>query len=245
MLTIKNSEVNKNRNITEFDKIKLSEERDKLLNLFNNHKKEVMKFQNYKELPIEVELLIQSQQGINILKKKFAIMTNQFFSEKNRRRVFENEFKELIPDIFKTNFQKNKFEFLNRASQELDFHIKRFSDMIPLTKSYEQRFQNNKSIIENLEKNISFYVEKKKEKAINSIDNFNAEVKKLNIEKNILLEKKKQLSIYNHLFHKEISDFEKMMYFENKMMSSNNKNHDYKLISYLYKIDFLCNIYFN
>jgi len=67
-------------------------------------------------------------------------------------------------------------------------------------------------------------------KTFNSFDDIGELIKKLNTEKKILLEKKKQLSIFDHLFNKQISEFEKIMYYENKMRSQNNKNKDYQYI---------------
>jgi len=144
------NELNKNFALVELDKLKFNEERDSLIKTNEQYKKELSKYQNYKDLPIEIDILIQSNQGCGIVKKRLAVITDQFLCEKNRRKVFENEFKEIIPDFFKVNFYKNKIDYLNKAFTELEFNIKRYMDMTPLLVSYEQRFQNNKSIIENI-----------------------------------------------------------------------------------------------
>jgi len=212
----------------ELDALKLTEEKDKLLSNFNSFKKELSKLQNYNELHIEVDILLQSEQGASLVKKKFAILLNQIQSEKNSRKVFENQFKDMIPEIFKTNFSKNKFAFLQRAYKELDFNIKRYQDMAPLVDSYQQKFQNNKSIIENLETNIRFYFKGNKGEFLDG----KHQIKQLIVEKEALLEKKKQLAIYDQLFNKEISEFEKKLYYENKKKkrpeNNNNKQEEYE-----------------
>jgi len=208
----------------ELDALKLSEEKDKQLHTNNHFKKKLSQLQNYQELPIQIEILLQSEQGKSIIKKKFSILMDQIQCEKNRRKVFENQFKEFIPEIFKTNFAKIKLEFLQKAYKELEFNIKRYQDMNPLVNSYEQRFQNNKSIIENLEKNSSFYYKGNK----GEIGDVNVQIKKLSLEKKVLLEKKKQLAIYDGLFNKEISEFEKMLYNENKMKSLRSNKEEFE-----------------
>lgn len=223
-LNPKLSESNKNLALVELDALKLSEEKEKLQSSLNQYKKELFKLQSYKELPIEIEILLQSEQGTSIVKRKLAILLNQIQSEKNRRKVFENEFKEMIPEIFKANFSKNKFAFLQKANEELNFNIKRYKDMSPLVDSYAQRFQNNKSIVENLEKNVGFYFKGSEGK----FSDVHGNIKKLFFEKEVLLEKKKQLATYDGLFNKEISEFEKRLYYENKVKGMRNKKEQFE-----------------
>lgn len=174
--TKKLNEINNSLNITELDLLKLKKEKNELLAINKKYESELVKFQNYKELPIEIDLLSQSDQGFEIIKKKLAIIINQTHNVKNIRQQILKEAKELVPEFYRYSFIKNKFESLQKANKEVNFHIQRYSDMLPLIKSYDETYNNNKEIIENIEKNINVFIETSKvydshQTPINDINN--------------------------------------------------------------------------
>lgn len=228
--TKKLNEINNSLNITELDLLKLKKEKNELLAINKKYESELVKFQNYKELPIEIDLLSQSDQGFEIIKKKLAIIINQTHNVKNIRQQILKEAKELVPEFYRYSFIKNKFESLQKANKEVNFHIQRYSDMLPLIKSYDETYNNNKEIIENIEKNINVFIETSKvyDSHQTPINDINKKIQKLNLDKNILQEKKNQISLYEHIFNKQISDFEKMQFFNNRLRSINNTNEDYE-----------------
>ena len=90
--------------------LKEVEEENKLL------RKHLAKIQSYDEIDIEIDLLSQSQQGIEIIEKKYAILLGQLSLQKQLKFELENNYNEIKTLMSKIKIIQNRYDTLKDAN---------------------------------------------------------------------------------------------------------------------------------
>ena len=165
--------------------LKEVEEENKLL------RKHLAKIQSYDEIDIEIDLLSQSQQGIEIIEKKYAILLGQLSLQKQLKFELENNYNEIKTLMSKIKIIQNRYDTLKDANKQLKFNYKVHHDMLPLLQTYEEKMKANDKLIKNFRENIMDVIKLRKQKSNltideieNKIDKFLKEIQKLEEKKN-------------------------------------------------------------
>ncbi len=166
-------------------------------------RKELSKLQNYDEIHIEIDLLSQSNQGIEMLQKKLAILNGQIEIQKQIKKEYEEKYKEIENLVNKINIIKNRMEILKNANDELKFNYKVHEDMLPLITTYEEKIKNNNKIIQNFKNNIQEVINLKNKKSNLSLEEVNERIEMFEKERKKLEEKKEQLNLYLDVYLKD------------------------------------------
>jgi hypothetical protein len=202
-------EVNKKVKYLAVDKSKVLRELEELKEENNILTKNLDKLQNYDEIHIEVDILSQSNQGVNIIEKKYSILLSQFAMQKQSHFELEKEYEKIDTILSKIKIIKEKIDENKLANQELKFNIKRHEDMLPLITAYEEKIKNREKVIENLNENIKKEIEKNQMNLngeFSNIGEINSMIQKIYKERQMLEEKKLQLNLYNNMYNNEYSD---------------------------------------
>ena len=112
-------------------KLKETVEENKLL------RRNLAKIQSYDEIDIEIDLLSQSQQGIEIIEKKYAVLLGQISLQKQLKYELENNYKEIKTLLSKIKIVQNRYDTLKDANNQLKFKYNVKRDMLPLLQNYE------------------------------------------------------------------------------------------------------------
>ena len=166
-------------------------------------RKELSKIQNYDEIHIEIDLLSQSNQGIEMLQKKLAILNGQIAIQKQIKNEYEEKYKEIEGLVNKINIIKNRMEILKNANDELKFNYKVHEDMLPLITTYEEKIKNNNKIIQNFKNNIQEVINLKNKKSNLTLQEVNERIEMFEKERKKLEEKKEQLNLYLDIYLKD------------------------------------------
>ena len=85
--------------------------------------------QNVEEVHIEIDVLSQTQQGINTLKEKYAKLLMRYELERKRYDGLEKEYFKIEPGLTQIKKLKTQIEEVKKASDELEFHFNRYKDL--------------------------------------------------------------------------------------------------------------------
>jgi len=178
-------------------KLKEVEEENKLL------RKHLSKIQSYDEIDIEIDLLSQSQQGIEIIEKKYAVLLGQISLQKQLKYELENNYKSIKTLMSKIKIIQNRYDTLKDANNQLKFNYKVHHDMLPLLQTYEEKMKANDKLIKNFRENILDVINLRKEKSNLTIEEIENKIEKFTKERHKLEEKKIQLNLYLDIYMKE------------------------------------------
>ena len=177
--------------------LKEVEEENKLL------RKHLAKIQSYDEIDIEIDLLSQSQQGIEIIEKKYAILLGQLSLQKQLKFELENNYNEIKTLMSKIKIIQNRYDTLKDANKQLKFNYKVHHDMLPLLQTYEEKMKANDKLIKNFRENIMDVIKLRKQKSNLTIDEIENKIDKFLKERQKLEEKKVQLNLYLDIYMKQ------------------------------------------
>ena len=178
-------------------KLKEVEDENKLL------KRHLAKIQSYDEIDIEIDLLSQSQQGIEIIEKKYAVLLGQLSLQKQLKYELENNYKEIKTLMSKIKIIQNRYDTLKDANNQLKFNYKVHHDMLPLLQTYEEKMKANDKLIKNFRENILDVIKLRKQKSTLTIEEIENKIDKFTKERHKLEEKKLQLNLYLDIYMKE------------------------------------------
>lgn len=166
-------------------------------------KKNLTRLQNYDEIHIEIDLLSQSDQGIAMLEKKYAVLLGQMAIQTQIRMENEEEYKSIEAIMTKINIVKSRMKVIKDANEELKFNHKRHEDMLPLLTTYEEKIKNNDKIIANLKDNITDILKIRQDNSPLSLDELKKRIDMTNKERKKLEEKKMQMNLLIELYFNE------------------------------------------
>ena len=178
-------------------KLKEEENENRLL------RKNLAKIQSYDEIDIEIDLLSQSQQGIEIIEKKYAMLLGQMSLQKQLRYELENNYKDIKTLVSKIKIIQNRYDVLKDANNQLKFNYKVHHDMLPLLQTYEEKIKANDKLIKNFRENILDVINLRKQKSSLTIKEIENKIEKFSKERHKLEEKKVQLNLYLDIYMKE------------------------------------------
>ena len=166
-------------------------------------KRNLAKIQSYDEIDIEIDLLSQSQQGIEIIEKKYAILLGQLSLQKQLKFELENNYNNIKTLMSKIKIIQNRYDTLKDANNQLKFNYKVHHDMLPLLQTYEEKIKANNKLIKNFRENILEVIKLRKQKSTLTIEELEHKIEKFTKERNKLEEKKIQLNLYLDIYMKE------------------------------------------
>lgn len=166
-------------------------------------KKNLTRSQNYDEIHIEIDLLSQSDQGIAMLEKKYAVLLGQMAIQTQIRMENEEEYKSIEAVMTKINIVKSRMKVIKDANEELKFNHKRHEDMLPLLTTYQEKIKNNDKIIANLKDNITDILKIRQDNSPLSLDEVKKRIDMTNKERKKLEEKKMQMNLLIELYFNE------------------------------------------
>ena len=178
-------------------KLKETVEENKLL------RRNIAKIQSYDEIDIEIDLLSQSQQGIEIIEKKYAVLLGQISLQKQLKYELENNYKEIKTLLSKIKIVQNRYDTLKDANNQLKFKYNVKRDMLPLLQNYEEKMKNNNKLIQNYRDNILDVIKLRKQNSSLTIEELENKIEKFTKERHKLEEKKVQLNLYLDIYMKE------------------------------------------
>ena len=179
---------------------------NKLLEVEQENKllrRDLAKIQSYDEIDIEIDLLSQSEQGIKIIEKKYAILLGQLSLQKQLRFELENNYKEIKTLVSKIKIIQNRYDTLKDANNQLKFNYKVHHDMLPLLQTYEEKIKANNKLINNFRENILEVIKLRKQKSSLTIEELEHKIEKFTKERHKLEEKQLQLNLYLDIYIKE------------------------------------------
>ena len=179
---------------------------NKLLEVEQENKllrRDLAKIQSYDEIDIEIDLLSQSEQGIKIIEKKYAILLGQLSLQKQLRFELENNYKEIKTLVSKIKIIQNRYDTLKDANNQLKFNYKVHHDMLPLLQTYEEKIKANNKLINNFRENILEVIKLRKQKSSLTIEELEQKIEKFTKERHKLEEKQLQLNLYLDIYIKE------------------------------------------
>lgn len=166
-------------------------------------KRNTTKLQNYDEIHIEIDLLSQSDQGIAMLEKKYAMLLGQMAIQNQIRMENEEEYKSIEAIMTKLNILKSRMKVIKEANEELKFNHKRHEDMLPLITTYQEKIKNNDKIISNFKENITDILKIRQDNSPLSLDELKKRIEMTNKERKKLEEKKMQMNLLIELYFNE------------------------------------------
>ena len=166
-------------------------------------RKDLAKIQSYDEIDIEIDLLSQSQQGIEIIEKKYAMLLGQMSLQKQLKYELENNYKDIKTLVSKIKIIQNRYDILKDANKQLKFNYKIHHDMLPLLQTYEEKIKANNKLIKNFRENILDVINLRKQKSSLTIEEIESKIEKFSKERQKLEEKKAQLNLYLDIYMKE------------------------------------------
>ena len=178
-------------------KLKETVEENKLL------RRNLAKIQSYDEIDIEIDLLSQSQQGIEIIEKKYAVLLGQISLQKQLKYELENNYKEIKTLLSKIKIVQNRYDTLKDANNQLKFKYNVKRDMLPLLQNYEEKMKNNNKLIQNYRDNILDVIKLRKQNSSLTIEELENKIEKFTKERHKLEEKKVQLNLYLDIYMKQ------------------------------------------
>ena len=193
-------------NKAKYNVIAKKEVENKLLEVEKENKllkRNLAKIQSYDEIDIEIDLLSQSQQGIEIIEKKYAILLGQLSLQKQLKFELENNYNNIKTLMSKIKIIQNRYDTLKDANNQLKFNYKVHHDMLPLLQTYEEKIKANNKLIKNFRENILEVIKLRKQKSTLTIEELEHKIEKFTKERNKLEEKKIQLNLYLDIYMKE------------------------------------------
>ena len=193
-------------NKAKYNVIAKKEVENKLLEVEQENKllkRNLAKIQSYDEIDIEIDLLSQSQQGIEIIEKKYAILLGQLSLQKQLKFELENNYNNIKTLMSKIKIIQNRYDTLKDANNQLKFNYKVHHDMLPLLQTYEEKIKANNKLIKNFRENILEVIKLRKQKSTLTIEELEHKIEKFTKERNKLEEKKIRLNLYLDIYMKE------------------------------------------
>ena len=193
-------------NKAKYNVIAKKEVENKLLKVEQENKllkRNLAKIQSYDEIDIEIDLLSQSQQGIEIIEKKYAILLGQLSLQKQLKFELENNYNNIKTLMSKIKIIQNRYDTLKDANNQLKFNYKVHHDMLPLLQTYEEKIKANNKLIKNFRENILEVIKLRKQKSTLTNEELEHKIEKFTKERNKLEEKKIQLNLYLDIYMKE------------------------------------------
>ncbi|CDW82949.1 UNKNOWN [Stylonychia lemnae] len=105
---------------------------------------------NVDEVHIEIDVLAQTPQGINTLKERYVKLMNRFELERKRYDALEKEYFKIEPSLQQIKKLKTQIEEVQRASEDLEFHLARYKDLANRIKAQKETILSQEEIIQNL-----------------------------------------------------------------------------------------------
>ena len=193
-------------NKAKYNVIAKKEVENKLLEVEQENKllkRNLAKIQSYDEIDIEIDLLSQSQQGIEIIEKKYAILLGQLSLQKQLKFELENNYNNIKTLMSKIKIIQNRYDTLKDANNQLKFNYKVHHDMLPLLQTYEEKIKANNKLINNFRENILEVIKLRKQKSSLTIEELEHKIEKFTKERHKLEEKQLQLNLYLDIYIKE------------------------------------------
>ena len=181
---------------TRLEKQKLEYVKNKLLAENDHLKNSMAKLENFDELHIEVDMLSQSEQGVDLLRRRYAELLNQVSLQRQWKTEKDQEYYKIDGVLTKIDIVKKKKEKVEDANKQLKFNIERQKDMLPLLQTYMERNKNNTNIIENLREQIKIKIDENP----GDLNKIQGEIAKLYKEKKKFEEKEQQLKLYSTIY---------------------------------------------
>ena len=194
-------------NKAKYNVIAKKEVENKLLEVEQENKllkRNLAKIQSYDEIDIEIDLLSQSQQGIEIIEKKYAILLGQLSLQKQLKFELENNYNNIKTLMSKIKIIQNRYDTLKDANNQLKFNYKVHHDMLPLLQTYEEKIKANNKLIKNFRENILEVIKLRKQKSTLTIEELEHKIEKFTKERNKLEEKKNTVEfIFRYLYERK------------------------------------------
>lgn len=202
-------------NNTNIELHKLDKENELLLKTLSKH-------QNIDEIHVEVDLLSQSSYGIDLIKKRYAILIGQIAIQTENAMNLENEYKEISTYITKINLVKEKLKYLKEANNQVKFNIKREDDLMPLISKQIEKTKANDKILKSLQSSIDELVNLNK----GNIEETEKKLNSLYLDRKLIEEKTIQMNIHQELFSNNDKQWEEnfMKLIGNDVMMNNMYN---------------------
>lgn len=165
--------------------------------------KRLDKLQNVDELHIELDIL-NSDEGLEIIKKKYAILVSQIALQGEITMKYDNEYKQIENLMTKIRMVKERTKLLKEANNELKFNIMRERDLVPLVSKYIEKSKANDSIIHSLHKSL----EEINKVEPHSLASTEKRLDDLYKQRRRIEEKKLQMDLHQELFSKDDRSWE-------------------------------------
>lgn len=184
---------------TAFDLNKARIDLDKLDKENDIITKRLVRLQNVDEIHIECDLLAMSQEGIELLKKRYAVLLSQIALQTEYTNAVENEYKQLDFLMSKIRLVKERISLIKDANNEVKFNISREMDLIPLVRKYIEKTKANDEIILSLQNSL----EEINKTEPNGIIVTEKKLDDLYKQRKMIEEKKIQMDLHQELFSQD------------------------------------------
>lgn len=152
--------------------------------------------QNIDEISIQIDLLSTSEQGIEILKKRYAVLCSQYALQMEISFDLECQYKEISQIMTKISLVKEKIESLRYSNKEVNFNIMREEDLMPLIHKYIHKTQSNDKVIKSLQSSIEELIKMNN----GNIEETEKKLNSLYLERKLILEKTQQMNLHQEIY---------------------------------------------
>ncbi|KRX02075.1 hypothetical protein PPERSA_03137 [Pseudocohnilembus persalinus] len=164
-----------------------------------------------KEIHIHIDLLKQTDQGIDVLRQKFVQISNKLTFERSVYNELSEHYFHIEQQIQRSKEIQKDIEEVKKAKQLQEFHMHRGEDLIPHIENLKNTIDSQESIIQNLQEHIQTHL--KSQDRVTEKD-LRVRIEQLQHEKQILTEKERQINeIYKinkgDLNYKQFMEFKK------------------------------------
>jgi hypothetical protein len=174
------------------DLARLKEEKERLETENQDMRSRLDKLRNYKELDIQIDMLGDSPQGNEILRKKYATLLNKISFERSVYNELTEHYFQIQDKLgYKEKVSKSLKE-LKQARETQAFHLQRHEDQMPQLLGLRETVRSQESIISNLEYSIKEELSRKDKSKMTQVD---VNYQRLKNERNLLKEKDLQLQM--------------------------------------------------
>ena len=178
--------------VVQVDLARLKEEKERLETENQDMRSRLDKLRNYKELDIQIDMLGDSPQGNEILRKKYATLLNKISFERSVYNELTEHYFQIQDKLgYKEKVSKSLKE-LKQARETQAFHLQRHEDQMPQLLGLRETVRSQESIISNLEYSIKEELQRKDKSKMTQVD---VNYQRLKNERNLLKEKDLQLQM--------------------------------------------------
>jgi hypothetical protein len=135
-----------------YDQGNLQKEKDSLEKDNLKIRQALDKMNSLKELNIQIDILKTSPSGIDIMREKYAKLLGRMQLERIVYQDLEEEYFNVKHKIDSKKKVEDEIKVIKEASEQQDFHIKRYEDIMPLVKQHKSAITSQECIIQNLQK---------------------------------------------------------------------------------------------